>query len=270
MANTDKLTAVVAMLAERDEEFRPLELAKLPIDITEPLWALSALKAFLGYGENESIDKAVNRAKISAGNAGFSIKEHFRDGTLFDHPGETFITKYAAALIAMNGDVRKPNVAIAQSYFALQVDRQQLEDEKRLKGRLDVANENHKLSGVAAQAGVNDFKKFFGIGVSALYGGKSVAQIQHGKGLGKSQPYLDYAGSEELAANLFRITQTAAALRRQDETSESKACDTHKKVALGVRQAIMAAGNTPPERLAPAKTKIDAVATEVKKKLKQV
>jgi DNA-damage-inducible protein D len=268
MANTDKLAEVAALLAERDEEFRPFELAKVAADTEEPYWALSDLKRLLGYGPTESIDKAVNKAKVSASNAGISIREHFRDGTLFDHPGEVFVSKYAAILIAMNADVRKTPVAVAQNYFALQVDRQRLEDEKRLRGRFDVATENHKLQGVASEAGVNDFKKFNGVGVSALYGGRSVIQIQAMKGLGAAQSYLDYAGSEELAANLFRITQTAAALRRQEAKSEALACGTHQKVARGVRQAIIDAGNTPPEQLPPAKTKIDKLATEVKRTLK--
>lgn len=268
MANSDKLAEVSALLAERDEDFRPFELAKVAADADEPFWALSDLKRLLGYDETESIDKAVNKAKISASNAGISIRDHFRDGTLFEHPGEVYVSKYAATLIAINADVQKLPVAIAQNYFALQVDRQRLEDEKRLKTRFDVANENNKLRGVASDAGVSDFKKFNGVGVSALYGGRSVTQIQSMKGLKSSQPYLDYAGSEELAANLFRITQTAAALRRQSTKSEAIACHTHKTVAKGVRDAIIRAGNTPPENLPAASTKIDKLATDVKRKLK--
>ncbi|MDQ3332942.1 MAG: hypothetical protein M3552_20210 [Planctomycetota bacterium] len=184
MPKTERLTEVVAMLAERDEEFRPLEEAQLErSDGDEPLWSVSTLKHFLGYEENESIAKAVNRAKISADKAGISIRDNFIDGGLFDVPGEVFVTKYAALLVIMNADVRKSAVAVAQNYFALQVDRQQLENEKRLKTRLDVATENHKLQGAAKQQGVRDFKKFNGVGVSALYGGLNVAQVQRNKGL---------------------------------------------------------------------------------------
>lgn len=267
MANTDKLAEVTALIAERDQDFRPFELAKVSTDHDEPYWPLDELKRLLGYEESESISKAVDRAKISADKAGISIKEHFREGSLFDRPGEMFVSKYAAVMIAINADPNKTPVAIAQNYFALQVDRQRLEDEKRIKTRFDVATENNKLQGVAADVGVSDFKKFNGVGVSALYGGLSVGQIQARKGLGNGQHYLDFAGSEELAANLFRITQTAAALRRQESKNETTACNTHKRVAAGVRDVIIKAGNAPPERLPPAETKIDKLATAVKKKL---
>ena len=268
MANTDKLAEVAAMLAERDEDFRPFELAKVASDSDECYWSISDLKELLGYEQHESLDKAINRAKISASNAGISIKEHFCDGTIFDHPGEMYFSKYAAVLVTINADVTKTRVAIAQNYFALQVDRQRLEDEKRIKTRFDVANENSKLQGAAKEAGVSDFQKFNGVGVAALYGGHNVRQIQAMKGLQSNQQYLDFAGSEELAANLFRITQTAAALRRQNVKSEPMACHTHRQVGKAVRDVIIKAGNKPPEKLPPAATKIDKVATEVKKKLK--
>jgi DNA-damage-inducible protein D len=267
MANTDKLAEVVAALAERDEEFKPLqEVARDGAD-HEKLWSVSHLKKLLGYSSDESIETAVNRAKIAASNSGISIKENFRDGSLFDQPGELFVTKYAAYLIVTGCDAHKPNVALALTYFALQVDRQALEDEKRLRGRLDVATENHKLAGIASDRGVTDFAKFNGVGVSALYGGKCVKQIVDMKRLPKGASYLDYSGSEELAANLFRITQTAAALRRQEMKDEALSCRTHAQVASGVRRAIIAAGNTPPELLPAATKKIDSLATEVSKKL---
>lgn len=269
MANTDRLAEVAALLAERDETFRPFEQAQLILEGSEePLWAVSQIAELLGYGDGENIIKAVNKAKVSAGNAGISLKENFFDGTMFDQAGEIFVTKYAALLIIMNADVRKPAVGIAQSFFALQVDKQRLEDEKRIKTRLDVVTENSKLNGVAKTVGVQDFQKFNGVGVSALYGGKTVAAIQHGKGLKKSQHYLDYAGSEELAANLFRITQTAAALRRQTKSSETVACHTHREVGKNVRRVIIQSGNTPPENLPAATSKVDSLATQVKKNLK--
>lgn len=268
MANSDKLAEVTAMLAERDEEFRPFEDTKITTDSAESFWSLSDLKNLLGYEPDESIQKAVDRAKISASKAGISIKEHFCAGDMFDHPEEMYVSTYAAILVTMNADVRKHAVAIAQNYFALQVDRQALEDEKRIRARYDVTVENHKLSGVASSVGVTDFQKFNGVGVSALYGNRNVAQIRAMKGLKKTQSHLDYAGSEELAANLFRITQTAAALRRQLEKDEAKACRTHVRVAEGVRNAIIRAGNTPPEKLPPATTTIDKVATQVKRGLK--
>lgn len=267
MADSNKLAEVVAMIVERDEEFAPLANAARPTD-DEPVWPLSELKAFLGYGPHEKIDNAVNRAKISAQTAGIMVKEHFIAGDLFDTPGELYLTKYASLLVTLNADPSKDRVAVAQSYFALQTDRQRLEDEKRLRARFEVTDENRKLQGVASGLGVQDFEKFNGVGLSALYGGRSQKQVKAMKGLPPSATLLDHAGSEELAANLFRITQTAAALRRQTVKSESMATDTHRRVGEGVRRAIVSAGNTPPERLPVSQTKIDRLATKVKKELK--
>lgn len=267
MANSNKFAEVVAIIAEREEEFKPFEVAAIHFADDEPYWLLSGLKRLLGYSEEGSIQNAVNRAKIAASKVGWSIKEHFVDGSLHDGDGEMFLSKYAALLITVNADPHKIAVSVAQAFFALQTDRQQLEDEKRLKTRLDVATENRKLTGVAQEKGVRNFRKFNGVGISALYGGRSVAHISSMKRLPSKGSFLDYAGSEELAANLFRITQTAASLRRQVASSETQACYTHQRVARGVRQVIVAAGNTPPELLPPASTKIDALATQMKGRL---
>jgi DNA-damage-inducible protein D len=236
MANSIKLAEVVAMLHERDEDFNPFEEAKATGDV-EPLWCLSELKRLLEYDESESLEKAVNRAKIAAGNSGMSIKENFKDGSLFDFPGEILLTKYAALLVIINADVNKPRVAVAQTYFALQVDRQRLEDEKRLKSRFDVATENYKLTGVAKEVGVQDFRKFNGVGVAALYGGLNVAEIRQRKGLTASQPHLDYAGSEELAANLFRIT------RRRQRCGGKKEKANNKRATL-MRMLVRVCGTS--------------------------
>jgi len=266
LANSDKLAEVAAMIIERDEEFGPLREAARP-NGEEPVWPLSGLKEYLGYGAGEKIDPAVNRAKISAQTAGLSIKEHFVAGELFDTPGEIFLTKYAALLVTMNADPSKKMVAVAQSYFALQADKQRLEDEKRLRTRFDITKENHQLQGVASDRGVQDFQKFNGIGLYALYGKRSQPQVKKMKGLPQSATLLDHAGSEELAANLFRITQTAAALRRQTVPNEAIATETHRRVGESVRNVIVRAGNTPPERLPVASTKIDKLATKLKKEL---
>lgn len=268
MADTNKLVAVVAALAEREDDFRPIEQVGTPVGSDgERLWPLSDLKRVLGYSADANVNGIVDRAKIAANKAGWSIKEHFVPGTLHDADGEIFLSKYAAYLFVTGCDPAMDNVATALTYFALQIDRQAIEDEKRLKTRLDVATENRKLAGVAGDRGVEDFQKFNGVGVSALYGGRTAGQIAAMKRLPKGASYLDYAGSEELAANLFRITQTAAALRRESFKDEARACAVHKQVATGVRSTIRAAGNTLPEHLEPAQVKIDTIATRVAKQI---
>jgi DNA-damage-inducible protein D len=267
MADGNKLAEVVAMIVDRDADFKPLQEASTPHG-DEPVWPLSRLKDCLGYAATEKIDPAVNRAKISAEKAGLPVKEHFVSGELFDAPGEVFMTKYACLLVTINADPSKVKVAIAQSYFALQTDKQRLEDEKRLRTRFDVTNENRILNGVAQDRGVQDFEKFNGVGLAALYGGRNQATVKSMKGLPPKAVLLDHAGSEELAANIFRITQTAAALKRQLGKSETAATETHRRVGASVRSVIMEAGNTPPELLPIAPTKIDQLATRVKKQLK--
>lgn len=269
MADSSRLAEVVALLAERDQDFRSLRQAANHSheDTGEPLWALSSLMAALEVTSSRKIQDAVNRAKIASSKADLDLRAHFIDGSLFDEPDELLLSKYAAYLVVMNCDPAEGQVGLAQLYFALQVDRQRLEDEKRLKTRLDVASEQHKLTGVARDRGVVDFKKFNGMGVQGLYGGLNVSDLKKMKGLPAKSNHLDFAGSEELAANLFRITQTRAALNRQGYRSEDAACATHKTVATGVRNAIISAGNTPPEQLPPAELNIDRLATATKRKL---
>lgn len=257
------------MLAERDDDFRSLEQAKVTHDrADEPVWPASYLQRALGYDSDRHFQKAVNQAKVAVNKADMPVRDHFINGNLFDAPGEVFITKYAAMMILFNADSSKVAVAVAQSYFALLCDKQGLEDEKRIRSRLDVTTENTKLSGVAKETGVQDFQKFNGMGVSGLYGGLNVRQIVARKKLKPGSQHLDFAGSEELAANLFRITQTAAALCRAGRVGEATACRTHEQIGRGIRQAILSAGNRPPEDLPAAGMAIDQTATKVKKSLK--
>lgn len=269
MADGNKLTEVCALLAERDDDFRPFQAAANVHDkeTGEHYWPVSKLAELLRLTKPASTETALNRAKVAAGKAQMPLRDHFRDGSIFDVAGETFLSKYAAYLFTMNCDPNEGNVGLAQVYFALQIDRQQLEDEKRIKTRLDVATEGTKLNGVAKEKGVQDFQKFNGMGIQGLYGGLNVAQIKTMKGLDQKVSHLDFAGSEELAANLFRITQARAALARQGVRSESAACATHKKVAEGVRKAIVDAGNTPPEKLPASSLKIDTLASQTKRRL---
>ena len=272
MANTDRLAEVAAQLAERDEEFRPIESASNAYDESsgEKYWALSKLSKVLGLEKPNRIKNAINRAKVSASANNMSIADNFTEGDLFDDEGETYLTKYAASLFVMNCDPRDgTGVALGQHYFALKVNKQMLEDEKRIKTRLDVASETKRLNGQAQECGVDNFQKFNGMGVQGLYGGRSVAEIKRMKGITDKAGHLDFACSEELASNLFRITQTRAALVRQGVRSETVACSTHYKVAKKVRDLIIDAGNTPPEELPPCEMKIDRLATAKKKQLKE-
>lgn len=265
---SDRLAEVYAMLEARDQEFSSFKDSMYDAEGTA-IWDLAELETLLGYGPGDPIAPAVSRAKIALAKSQMKIGEHFVDGEQLGQPGRTFVTRVGAIMIAMHADPNKEEVATAQTYFALLLDSQALEDEKRIRARFEVNDENRRLQGAARASGVFDFAKFNGAGVSALYGGLSVAIITARKGLKPNQSYLDFAGSEELAANLFRITQTRAALEREGDIGERAAVETHRKIGRGIRKTILDAGNTPPEALPAAAESINKVAARKKKELER-
>jgi len=229
---------------------------------------LVALGEWLGYEVGDvKLQHAVDRAKIAVMKGGHLAADHFLDAELFDGARGLYLSLHAALLVIVNADPEKALVARAQNFFASRASKSIQEDEKRLKSRFEVAEENKKLNSVAKNSGVQNFGKFTAYGYNAMYGGRSIAEVARMKGLDDGSEVLDYAGSEELAAHLFRITQTKAKLERHGECGEGIACATHAQVGGLVRAAIKQMGGVMPELLPPATDKIDSVETNTKKRL---
>ena len=222
-------------------------------------WYARELQSVLDYKEWRKFENVIKKAKEACKNSNISAFEHFvdTDKTIQMPKGATKnikdykLTRYACYLIAQNGDSRKKVIALAQTYFAVQTRKQELsekdymsltEDEKRFYQRDLTRKGNYSLNQTAKKSGVKNFDKFHNAGYKGLYNGETADDIAKRKGLRYREDILDNMGSEELAANLFRITQTEARLKKDKVTTEKKACDTHNKIGKIVRKAIKEAG----------------------------
>ena len=228
-------------------------------------WYARELMIVLEYKQWRRFEQVIERAKEACKNSNISIDDHFADvgkivraGATNKDIGDIKLTRYACYLIAQNGDSRKKAIALAQTYFAVQTRKQEIteeeykklpEDERRLYNRKLVKDRNKVLYAAAQNAGVNNYGKFTNFGYKGLYNNETEADIHRRKGLKPNESILDYMGSEELGANIFRITQTEAKLRNDNVNNEDDACITHYTVGKTVRKAIEELGGTMPENL---------------------
>ena len=254
----------------------------------EEYWLARELQPVLEYVQWRNFAEAVERARLACKNSGFSIEDHFADvsktiempkGAHKDIP-DYMLSRYACYLIVMNGDPRKEVIAIGQTYFAVKTRQQELidnyeqlsEDQKRLAIRNEMIAHNKSLAEAAQMAGVvdpRDYAIFQNKGYQGLYGGLGAKEIHARKGLKKSQKILDHMGSTELAANLFRATQTDEKLRRENIQGKQAAYDSHYQVGKKVRQTIKELGGTMPEDLpTPQKSIAQIEREQEKRKLK--
>ena len=240
-------------------------------------WMARDLQPLLGYTQWRRFVDAINRAKQACLSSGLLPENHFAEvGKLVDvgsgarrERSDIALTRYAAYLVAMNGDPNKSEVASAQTYFAVQTRQHEIanrmaEEEKRLALRERVKIDNTHLAGAAKASGVTRFGLFNDIGYRGLYGGLGVKQIKQVKGIEEKDDLLDRAGRAELAANDFRITQTEEALRKNSIHSEDEAFTTHQRVGETVRDSISEIGGTMPEDL-PAEQNIRKLRASQKK-----
>lgn len=234
----------------------------------EEFWYARELQIALEYGQWRRFNEVIERARISCENSQVSVHEHFADvgkSSPMPNGGERIIndyklSRYACYLIVQNSDPRKKVIALGQTYFAVKTRQQELienfddltEDKKRLAIRNEMIAHNKSLAEAAQMAGVEtarDYAIFQNKGYQGLYGGLGAKEIHERKGLKKSQKILDHMGSTELAANLFRATQTDEKLRRENIVGKTAANQTHYEVGKKVRQTIAELGGTMPEDL---------------------
>jgi len=233
-------------------------------------WYARELQKVLDYGSWDKFKQVVQKSMIACENSGHEVANHFSHvGKMVELGSGSWreiqdfkLSRYACYLIVQNADPNKAVIANGQTYFAVQTRRQELaddesfqrlkEEEKRRFLRTEMREHNKQLVEAAQQAGVEttfDFAIFQNHGYKGLYGGLDAKGIHRRKGLKKSQQILDNMGSTELAANLFRATQTEEKLRRENIKGKIKANETHYEVGKKVRQTIEELGGVMPEHL---------------------
>lgn len=247
-------------------------------------WYARELMGVLEYKQWRRFEQVIQRAKEACKNSSSIIDDHFakvgkivKAGATVKDIGDIKLSRYACYLIAQNGSPSKKAIALAQTYFAVKTRKQELteqeyralpEDERRLYTRQNVKDKNKYLFDTAKEAGVKNYGKFNNYGYKGLYDGETAQDIAKRKGLSEKDDILDFMGSEELGANLFRITQTDAILKKNSVNNEKDACSTHHKVGQAVRQTIKKLGGTMPEELPTPEKGIPQLEKEKKKILR--
>ncbi len=247
-------------------------------------WYARELMPILQYSNWQNFEKIIDKAKISCENSGISVFEHFIDVNKLSKRANNAeveikdyeLTRYACYLIAQNGDSRKKVIALAQTYFAVQTRKQEItekeysmltEDEKRFYQRNLTRKGNYSLNQTAKNAGVKNFDKFHNAGYKGLYNGETADDIAKRKGLRYREDILDNMGSDELIANLFRISQTEQKLKKDNIQTETEANKTHYNIGKNIREVIAKNGGTMPEELPTPKKSLKQLEKENKKML---
>ncbi len=270
------------------KEYKRFEDIKKVREDGSEYWSARELALALDYTKWENFHKVIKRAMIACENSGHTIYECFPEVRKtskmpkggFKNLVDYELTRYACYLIVQNGDPRKEVIALGQTYFAIQTYRQEVadhfnelsEDNRRLVVRGDIKQWNQMLAETAHKAGVitnEEFAIFQNAGYMGLYGGLDVDDIHERKGLEVGQKILDYMGSTELIANLFRISQTEEKLRKDAVEDAKTATSVHYSVGREVRTAIEKIGGTMPEDLPTPEKSIQQIEKEQMARLKE-
>jgi DNA-damage-inducible protein D len=270
------------------KEYQGLEQLKHTDDADNEFWFARELAPILEYAEWRNFSKVIERAMLACRNSGFKVADQFvevnksvempskaRSRQIVDYK----LSRYACYLIVQNGDPRKEIIAIGQTYFAIQTRRQEVgdyfnqldEDNKRLVIRGDIKQWNQMLAEAAHNAGVisdEEFARFQNAGYMGLYGGETVQDIYRRKKLSGKQKILDFMNSQELIANLFRISLAEEKIKKERIQDADTAAQTHNQVGQEIRKTIGRVGGVLPENQPTPAKSIEEVQKEQLKKLK--
>ncbi len=269
----------------------PFEAIRQENDEGNEYWSARDLAPLLSYTNWRNFRYAIDKAKIACQKSGQSMQYHF-DGSIkminlargAKRKIEDYhLSRYACYLTIQNADPNKDIVALAQTYFAVKVQQQEAsegsalaalsEDQKRLAVHREMLLHNLQLAETTAQAGIispEDFAVFQDHGYAGLYGGLKSADIHQRKGLQEGQQIIDHMGSEELIANLFRASQTASILQREQVQDQTTANHTHQQIGQKIRALIEDVGGTRPENLATPDESIRQLEQKARQKKRQI
>ena len=229
-------------------------------------WEARELQNVLEYKEWRNFKKSIEKARISCKTSNYKVSDHFVEFNKMIVIGKGAkrnqvdykLSRYACYLIVQNGDPKKDVVALGQTYFAVQTRKLELtemeyrelsEDEKRLYVRKQVSNGNYSLNRTAINSGVKNLAEFHNAGYRGLYNGETANDIAKRKNLRYREDILDNMGSDELSANLFRISLTNQKLKNDNINNEVDANKTHYNMGKDIRNFIKMQGGTMPEDL---------------------
>lgn len=204
-------------------------------------WYARELSKALEYKDWRNFLKVLNKAKKASENSGIVVNDNFVQVDKTIEIGNKVkrniidyeLSRYACYLIIQNADSNKERVSLCKTYFAIQTRKREL----------------YSLNQTAKNCGVKNFDKFHNAGYKGLYNGETANDIAKRKKLRYREDILDNMGSEELAANLFRITQTESKLKKDNIYGEEEANQTHYNIGKNIREVIAKNGGTMPEKL---------------------
>ena len=248
-------------------------------------WLARELQLALEYKEWRKFSRVIEKARDASNNSKLKVSDHFVQtdkmvgiGSKTSRNIDDYkLSRYACYLIVQNSDPRKEVIALGQTYFAMQTRKQELtekeyvnltEEEKRFYQRNMTKKGNYSLNQIAKKCGVKNFDQFHNAGYKGLYNGETAADIAKRKGLRYREDILDNMGSDELIANLFRISQTEQKLKRDNIQGDGKAKETHYKVGQEVRNTINRLGGVMPEDLPTPKKSLKELEKEKKTQIK--